>query len=100
MVLDRVRQIDCVLLSGDQSEAENVRVVLGLLVEIRRLIAFVPSLPPSDHADSSLSVVFWVSKSSKPRENLHGRGETEQGATSTQQGPRSRPGRRRHEHSP
>src|SRR4029450_2755627 len=75
MVLDRVRQIDCVLLSGDQSEAEDVRVVLGLLVEIRRLVACVRYLPHSDHADSSLSFVFWISKSSKPRENLHGRGE-------------------------
>ena len=54
VVLDRIRQIYRVALFGDQSEAENVRVVLGLLVQIRSFVAGVGYLPHTDHTDGSL----------------------------------------------
>src|SRR5262249_38470870 len=49
MMIVGVGEIGRVALLGDEREAENIRVVLGLLVEIGRLVAGVRYLPHSDH---------------------------------------------------
>jgi hypothetical protein len=50
MVIDGRGQIGGVLLSGDQTEAEDVGVILDLLVEIGRLVGGVGDLLDTDHA--------------------------------------------------
>src|ERR1700678_1540051 len=62
MMVDRGGEVHDILLLGYKHQPEDIGVVLGLLVEIGRLIGSVADLVDADHADSPLLstlVPFW-----------------------------------------
>ena len=51
VVIDGGGEVYCVLLLGDERQAQDLGVVLGLLVEIWRFVRRVGDLVDADHSD-------------------------------------------------
>src|ERR1700746_926136 len=60
VMVDRVRQIDRILVLGDKRQAENIGVIVGLLVDFGRLIGRMRNLANAYHVGYSSLKPWYV----------------------------------------